>query len=157
MKENTELHAYSIVTSSVLWYHLTFPLGKVTWHLLGQEEVEGVKVPQWKPHGGRRDLRPEREGRGGDRNRERPTWASKIKEKSCKEGLRVHQTQKQDWIQDHGPGAAQFTMSDSIRRRSSSRQLLQNLIRSVGNVFWSQILHLHNKMSRYIMTHQPKQ
>ncbi|XP_042347097.1 LOW QUALITY PROTEIN: non-muscle caldesmon-like [Plectropomus leopardus] len=39
---------------------------------------------------------------------------------------RLHDNQSQN--QDHRPGAAQSTMSESIRRKSSSRQLLQNLI-----------------------------
>lgn len=124
-----QLHACNIVTNPLLWYHLTFSLGEVTWPLLGQEEAEGVKVPGWKPHGGRRDLRPDwGRGREGEANL---SYRDRRRKHSCRWGLRLHGAPNQHWIQDPGPGAAHLSMSESIRRRSSSRQLLQNLIRLV--------------------------
>lgn len=35
------IHAYYIITDPLLWYHLTFPPGRVTWPLLGWERERG--------------------------------------------------------------------------------------------------------------------
>uniref|UniRef100_A0A3Q2QK51 Non-muscle caldesmon-like n=1 Tax=Fundulus heteroclitus TaxID=8078 RepID=A0A3Q2QK51_FUNHE len=51
------------------------------------------------------------------------------KESSSREGLRLR-NQDPDQNQDHGPRVTPASMSESIRRRNSSKQLLQNLIRS---------------------------
>ncbi|MED6293079.1 hypothetical protein CHARACLAT_007133 [Characodon lateralis] len=51
-----------------------------------------------------------------------------VKESSSREGLRLR-NQDQDQNRDHGPNAAPANMSESIKRRNSSKQLLQNLIR----------------------------
>ncbi|KAM4596376.1 uncharacterized protein V3H82_015910 isoform 1-T1 [Fundulus diaphanus] len=50
------------------------------------------------------------------------------KESSSREGLRLR-NQDPDQNQDHGPRVTPASMSESIRRRNSSKQLLQNLIR----------------------------
>ena len=106
----------------------------------------GVRMLQWKPHGGWRELHWTGGEREREREREKPTWATESEEEeqesSCSKDL---QNQKWGRIQDKGlqqsqnqdrrPGAVQSTMSEPIRRKSSSRQLLQNLIRWETNDF----------------------
>jgi len=107
-----------------------FPLGRVTWPLLGCEggskrfnenHMEGGEICDWT-------------------EREKPTWATETEEEEKESSWRKRSEKRSEnkdqvQIQDYGAGRAQSNMSESIRRRNSSKQLLQNLIRWEGNTF----------------------